>query len=168
MPPRKQAAAPAKQKSPSQAVPVEKPGWYRSTPPKPGATPPTTAEAEASSVNAGKKRKADGIIEGGSNQAKKGKVDKGKKKAIPEEKFNGKKVLRAIRPIWTDLPRWGERKDCPLLDILHPELLDKCFNPGQDFAVGHLYLFSNDGADQSDARLDSISRCESLLHNLFR
>jgi hypothetical protein len=43
-------------------------------------------------------------------------------------------ILRAKVAVWRDLPDWGDRVDCPLLE-LPGEILDKCFGADQDLGV---------------------------------
>ena len=45
---------------------------------------------------------------------------------------------------WQDIPNWGKRKDCPLLDMLPMEVLDKCFNPEHGLKVGWKAVTSPD------------------------
>lgn len=121
------------------APPVQ-PGWWRSTPLQPGGPSLSYDESVALAKSLDKKRKAEQELEG--TPSKKGKVDKGKKKAAAAEEVDGtgKKVSRAVKPKWADMPNWGDRKDCPLLERFHSELLDKCFNPRQGLAVSSPYL----------------------------
>lgn len=47
-----------------------------------------------------------------------------------------KKVLRAKEAHWADIPNWGKRKDCPLLE-LPMDVLDRCFGARPELGVSH-------------------------------
>ncbi|KAI9633128.1 uncharacterized protein MKK02DRAFT_39104 [Dioszegia hungarica] len=73
----------------------------------------------------GKKRKAKEIGAGVPEaEEEKGSEEKGEKGAPAK-----KRVEKAKAAFCRDLPDWGERTDCVLLDKLPAEVFDKCFSP---------------------------------------
>lgn len=62
---------------------------------------------------------------------------KGKKKKGKGKKVVKDKVLRAKVAVWADIPNWGNRENCPLLE-LPGEVLDRCFGVAQDLGVSQL------------------------------
>jgi hypothetical protein len=66
-------------------------------------------------------------------------TEKSKSKSKIKGKPKGlemKKELLAEEVVWKDIPDWGNKTDCPLLD-LPVEILDRCFSPdtGLDVSV---------------------------------
>jgi hypothetical protein len=85
----------------------------------------------ASVKKVGKKRKAKENVAGDPEAEEEEGNDEEGGKGAPAKK----RVEKAKAAFCRDLPDWGERTDCILLDKLPAEVLDKCFSPATSLQV---------------------------------
>lgn len=85
----------------------------------------------------GKSKKGEGIFKTqnqGKTPATAIEVESGSEDEEPIT-VKAKKVLLAREAVWGDTPAWERRADCPLLEKMPAEVLDKCFRAWDDVEV---------------------------------